>query len=323
MLMAITFGFSLVLGLTLLSTRWVPKLTLKPLPTLPSKDLKSLQAYISAVEQPHHPKPGTEKLLLLPPSQPQKSPTSFLYLHGFSASRQEISPVIENLARSMNSPLFMTRFSGHGLGAEELGETKWTQWIDDALEAYVIGASLGDEMIITCMSTGCALGLYLAHFYPEKIKALILLSPNFSPANPLSFLANGPLGPLMTKLVLGDYRTSEIKDPRQAYFWTTQYRTNVIPEMITLVTAVKNLDFKKIQIPVLTVYTKNDDVVSVQEIEENIPRLPNPRNQIVELSEATNHVLAGDIMNSNLNAKLLRICEEFLKNLDLTEKKAS
>ena len=296
-------------------TRFIPSLERVSFTEKVPLQISAIQAYLLKEEKLFSPKPGTEKVIFFPKSSTGKSKLSFVYLHGFSASRQEASPIFEKVAEQLNSPIFMTRLKGHGLGAEELGSAKKSDWIKDALEAYQIGLRLGDEVVLTCMSTGCALGLYLAYFFPEKIKALIMLSPNYSPADPRSFLALGPLGPLITQTVIGKYRQFKAANSQQAYYWTTRYRTSVIPEMISLVYAAKKLDLSKIKIPILTIYTPFDKVVSAEEIELNSPRLGSNKNKLIPLIETQEHVLGGDIMNPLFNERIINESIDFIKSI--------
>jgi esterase/lipase len=319
----ITLLFLLMLDfilLVLISTRWVAPLKKKKLATKIPPDPSQLQEYLRQRELKIRPKPGTEKKIFQTNPGTSKSKISFVYLHGFTASRHEVSPVFETIAESLGAPLFMTRLHGHGLGQDELGETKKEQWLEDAIEAYRIGLTLGEEVVIACMSTGSALGLYLAYFYPEKIKALILLSPNLAPADPRSFLARGPLGKIITRLFLGKHRQLKAANSRQAYYWTMTYGTPVLTEMISLVTAVKELKFERIKIPTLTLYTPFDDVISASEIESNLPRMGSPLNKLIPLIETQSHVIAGDIMNPMMSERVIKECLDFLVPLLGTQK---
>jgi esterase/lipase len=312
LLVTILFG----IGLVIIFTRMVPPLKkITNLPRIPDT-VAEIFTSLERSENAIGPKPGTEKQIILPLNFTQNADFSMVYFHGFSASRREASPLFEKVASHFSAALYLTRFQGHGLGPDELGSAKGVAWIADAVEAYQIGLKLGNEVVITCMSTGCALGLYLAYFFPDKIKALILLSPNFGPADPKSFLALGPLGPLITRAVVGKYHAFKPANSQQAYYWTFQYGSAVIPEMITLVTAVKNLNLSEIKIPVLTLYTPFDSVVSATEIEKHVPLLGSPKNKLIALVETQEHVLAGDIMNPLMTDKIAKECIDFLKGLD-------
>ncbi len=309
------FSIVVLAVVVLLSTRLNPHLKKTNLLNSPPTDIGKIEHYLEFNESKFNPKPGTEKRIFFNSAQKQKSKLSFVYLHGFSATRQEASPVFEKIASYWAAPIFMTRFFGHGLGPDDLGLAKQEHWIQDAIEAYQIGLSLGDEVILSCMSTGCALGFYLAYFFPEKIKAMILLSPNFAPADPKSFLALGPLGPITTRLVIGPYREFTAANSQQAYYWTCKYDSAVLPEMISLVAAVRNLDLEKIKVPVLTLYTPFDKVISSPEIEKNIPRLGSKINKLIPLVETQEHVIAGNIMNPVMNDKVIGEINSFLKGI--------
>lgn len=315
MFIAGTLLFLIFAGLVIIATRQRTPLEKRELKQLPPSDIIALEDYIKSKERFARPKPGTEKSIYFPRDCKVRKTFSFVYLHGFSATRAEISPVMERVAERWDVPLFFTRFAGHGLSAEALGKSKKDDWIQDALEAYHIGRSLGDEVILTCMSTGCALGLYLAYYFPKKIKALILLSPNFAPADPRAFLAQGSLGELITSAVVGDYHGFTPANSQQAYYWTHRYGSAVLPEMISLVAATREMPLEKIEIPTLTLYTPFDRVIDASEIERQIPRLGSPINKIIALVETQAHVLAGDIMNPIMNEKVIREINQFLEEL--------
>ncbi|MEY4617068.1 MAG: hypothetical protein RJB66_2028 [Pseudomonadota bacterium] len=301
-----------VISTVLLSTRMLKPLKKTSLENPIPGSISEIVTYLESSERFSKPKPGTEKKIFFPNNQIDKAKLSFVYLHGFSASRQETSPVFETLARQWKAPIFMTRFRGHGMGPQDLGDARQEQWIQDALEAYQIGLTLGDEVVLACMSTGCALGLYLGYFFPNKIRAIIMLSPNFAPADSRAFLAAGPLGPLVTKMVVGDYHEFVPTNSEQAYYWTNRYGSAVLSEMISLVTSIKNLDLEKIQIPVLTLYTPFDQVISAPEVERNVARLKSPHNKLVPLIETQEHVIAGNILNPKMNDRVQKEINDFL-----------
>lgn len=144
-----------------------------------------------------------------------------------------------------------------------------------------------------------------------------MMSPNFSPADQRSLLANGPLGSLMTRAIIGPYRTIQPVNDGNAYYWTMKYGSAVIPEMVTLVTAVRNMDLELIKTPTLTLYSPFDEVISVKEIEKTIPRLGGKQNRSVVLSETREHLIAGDIFNPQMNGRVISLVEEFLRESGL------
>jgi hypothetical protein len=60
-------------------------------------------------------KPGTEKSIRWYRGVKKKTPLSIIYFHGFSASRRESSPVVEQVADALGANVFFTRFKGHGM----------------------------------------------------------------------------------------------------------------------------------------------------------------------------------------------------------------
>ncbi|MBT6096855.1 MAG: hypothetical protein HOH05_00610 [Marinovum sp.] len=58
--------------------------------------------------------PGTEKRIIWHGKPHQKTPVSIVYLHGFSASSEEIRPVPDQVAQSLGANLYFARLTGHG-----------------------------------------------------------------------------------------------------------------------------------------------------------------------------------------------------------------
>ena len=61
--------------------------------------------------------PGTEKRIRWSAG---REPTDYaiVYLHGFSATRQELAPMLDRLADALGANLFETRLAGHGRGSD-------------------------------------------------------------------------------------------------------------------------------------------------------------------------------------------------------------
>jgi esterase/lipase len=89
------------------------------------------------------------------PSARNKTPVSLAYLHGFSASRRDISPVVETLARTLGANAYFARLAAHGrTTSEEFATVTAQDWLDDAREALAIGRRIGDRVILMGTSTG-------------------------------------------------------------------------------------------------------------------------------------------------------------------------
>ncbi len=84
---------------------------------------ENLEQYLSQSES-RYPDiiPGTEKALVWADAPGQQTEFAIVFLHGFSASRQEIAPIPQTLAQQLRANLFLTRFTGHGRGSEAMAE---------------------------------------------------------------------------------------------------------------------------------------------------------------------------------------------------------
>jgi esterase/lipase len=51
-----------------------------------------------------------------------KTPCAIVYLHGFSATRQETAPLSDLVAAQLGAYLYYTRLAGHGRGGEAMAE---------------------------------------------------------------------------------------------------------------------------------------------------------------------------------------------------------
>jgi len=69
--------------------------------------------------------PGTEKRIIWHGKPHQKTPVSIVYLHGFSASSEEIRPVPDQVAQSLGANLYFARLTGHGRSGGQWLTQQW------------------------------------------------------------------------------------------------------------------------------------------------------------------------------------------------------
>ena len=269
--------------------------------TRPLSDLGAdFEEKIQNSERMISPISGTEKKIFWADSSKQKTHLSFIYLHGWSASRQEISPVVENVSAKRKANLFMTRLTGHGLGTEGPTSITTQKLLLDAEEAFQVGKKIGEKVIFVGVSTGASLAVYLASRYqaknPQEIAALILISPNFRPHQMTSLLLRGPFGPFFSRMIIGPYYEFIPKNDEQKKYWTTRYTSRALTEMMNLVDGVRRISLATIHIPTLFIYTESDDTISVELAKEKFQELGSEKKKLVSIKSA-NHVLAGKIMS--------------------------
>ena len=115
-----------------------------------------------------------------------------LFLHGWSASVQEISPVDVNIARGLRAHLLRYRLTGHGVAPHERGgdmmrdEATCHALLNDAGVAFQLAALLGKRVVLVGCSTGAVLSAWLAvqPWAAPLVTNLLLLSPCFSLLRP-------------------------------------------------------------------------------------------------------------------------------------------
>ncbi|MEM9647807.1 MAG: alpha/beta hydrolase [Bacteroidota bacterium] len=168
-------------------------------------------------------------------SIPSKTDYSIVYLHGWSASRMEGSPIHETIARRYGCNLFLPRLAGHGLQEQEaMLNLTADQVLESAKEALAVAKQLGNKVIVMATSTGGTLALHLAKG-DKDIEGLVLYSPNIEIYDPNAKLLSGPWGLEMAKLVKkSDYQEYEA-EPEKKKYWTTKYRLEALTHLQALV----------------------------------------------------------------------------------------
>lgn len=260
--------------------------------------------------------PGTEKRIRWAGAAGQRTELALVYLHGFSATRQELAPVPARIASALGANLFETRLAGHGRRDAPLAGVRAEDWLQDGVEALAIGRRLGERIAIMGVSTGATLALALAR-HPDfrSVDTLILVSPNFGPAERGAELLTGPLGPQLARLLLGAERSWEAQTAEQARYWATRYPTASVLEMMRLVHLARRLVGEVRVDNALLVYSPQDSVVSVPQLLAGFDSLPAARKQARPMSggSPSRHVLAGDILAPENNAPLAAAVTAFLR----------
>ena len=278
--------------------RLAGELQAQPLP-------EDLDAWLEASEADVHARfglvPGTEKRIRWRSEPGVKTEYSLVYLHGFSASRVEIAPVPEQVARLLGANLFETRLAGHGRETRRMEDVSAEAWLDDAAEALAIGTAIGEKVILMGTSTGATLAVALAdHELFEAVDSLVLVSPNFGFDDPAADWQTRPFGPLIARATVGEYREFQPLNEAQERYWTTRYPTAALIEMLRLLElALDRVD--AVNVPrTLLVYSSKDIVVSPTKYLEVFERFPVPhkeRFEITETSDPAFHVLTGDVLS--------------------------
>ncbi len=249
-------------------------------------------------------RPGAAKQVIWAGVEGAKTPFSVVYLHGFSASAQEIRPVPDLLARELGANLIYTRYAGHGRSdPDAMGGASATDWIIDTAEALDVARQTGDRVIILATSTGATLAA-LAMTQPDLaqgVAGVAMVSPNFAVNSPAAPLLTFPAARLWVPLIVGPRRGFDPLGPEQAAHWTTDYPTTALLPMARAVQAAGRADLGRVTLPLLVYFSDADQVVRADATRATIARWGGPVTEVPAPGGAgtdpSAHVMAGDILS--------------------------
>ncbi len=264
--------------------------------------------------------PGTEKTIVWAnPTHKARTPLAIVYLHGFAASRQEIAPVVDQLAARLGANLYYTRLTGHGRGSGAMAEATVGDWAQDGVEALAVARQLGERVIVVATSTGGTLATWLlAHGYDQEVAAAILVSPNFAPRDVKSELLLWPWGATIARAVAGPTWRLQPLNEINRRFWTNEFPVAGLLPMMGMVEVTRRAELSRIQTPVLVIYSSKDKVVNSTATEQQFARFGSLRKQLIRLdhsSDPKSHVLAGDAKSPTTNEEVRNLMLEFWQSL--------
>jgi len=272
--------------------------------------------------------PETEKRIVwADPDNPARTPLAVVYIHGFSATRQEIAPVPEQAAERLGANLFATRLRGHGRPGLAMGQPSAERWMEDTIEAMAIGERIGERVLLVGCSTGATLAVWIASWLagdgaygPAKRPpiGLVLVSPNFGAADPRASMMTMPWGLALAEQVIGGTHSWTPGNPEQARFWTWSYPTRALATMQSLVDHVRGMPEGAPDLPTLVIWSTRDQVVDTGAIEAWVAAAPERRTplRITDDVPRGNHVIAGRIMAPSRTDTLVEAIYGFARALE-------
>ena len=234
---------------------------------------------------------------------------SFLYLHGFSATKHEGDSFRYLLPRKYGMNAVFNRMAGHGLqenDAERMStftaESAWNK----ALYDFALAKKLGRKVVLGSCSTGSLLALRLAKLFPDDVAAVLNYSPNMGLPNPNSALLNDQWGLQLIKAISGtEYRiVSERADGIRIVCKPMAYSWESVVQMQHLVeTAISEQELNEIQVPVLNMVWYEDEehqdyVINVAKANAMHEALGGPKKWAT--TAAKEHVIINDQLSKDL-----------------------
>lgn len=291
-------------------------------PKLPAvSELEALTTYVTWQESNHNIKPGNAaEIVWADSSQHNQTEYSIVYLHGFSASKEEGNPAYRYLAKALKANMYLARLADHGVDtiAPMQYFTPDRLW-ESGKEAYAIGQKLGKKVILVGTSTGGSLALQLAATYPE-INSLVLMSPNIAINDDKAWLLNNPWGlQIARKVTGGNERKVDGKSPLYKKFWYTNYRLESVVQLEEMLESSMNTAlFEKVKQPVLMLYyykneAEQDPVVRVDAMLKMFDELGTPakNKQKIALPKTGNHVIGSSITSKDIRG-VEKAMDEFI-----------
>ena len=263
--------------------------------------------------------PNTEKTIVWAYPDKRKTALSVIYLHGFSASRQETAPLSDEIATQLGANLFYTRLSGHGRGGSAMAEASVNDWLNDSQEALQIGAQLGERVIVIATSTGATLATWLATQPQSKsVLAYAMISPNFAPKDPAAQVLTWPWASHFAPLLIGPEHHWQPRNAEQARYRSHRFPTQALLPMMGLVDYVDELPVQNIKTPLLMIYSADDQVVSPAATEQMFARFGSTPKQLLALTDTqddSHHVLAGAILSPRDTPRVAAAIMQFIQPL--------
>lgn len=288
-------------------------------------DLVELENYISQKEDTVQGlKLGNEaKIIWADSFNKSKTPYSIVYIHGFGASEMEGSPVNRLLAEHFGANLYLARLPEHGIKrADAMRHMTAEKLMEGAREAYMIGKSLGDSVIVVGTSMGGALTLNLASEKPD-MKAVVLYSPAVGVNGDMLDQFFEPWRKYYAEnFMFEDGMRNTPREGEKAKYWSEEYHVNSFESLAVLIkSSMNDTTFAKISQPLfLAYYYKNDKeqdfIVSVPKMLDMFEKLGTPEKYKLKeaFPETSDHVIASSITSKDWQG-VLQSTIYFLENI--------
>ena len=270
----------------------------------------NLDAYFAAREAEFDDiKPSVEKRVIWAGDQNAKTEWAVLYVHGFSASSEEIRPVPDHVAQDLGANLIFTRLRGHGRSDDALAEGSVQAWMTDVAEGLNAARVAGRRVLVISTSTGGTLMAAAAQnpTMMQDVAGVVFVSPNFGINNAVASLITWPAARWWLPMIAGARRSFEPRNDAHGIYWTTEYPSVAALPLGALIKAVVALDHSQTSVPALFWYSDQDQVVRSEVTAKIAASWGGPTQVVIPKLGAGDdplaHVISGAIVSSNQTAE--------------------
>ncbi|EOD08274.1 hypothetical protein EMIHUDRAFT_121950 [Emiliania huxleyi CCMP1516] len=300
-----------------------------PLP--PGIGVDGIEAYLSERDERAGPlQPGVSSCVRWAGRRGAATDVAVVFLHGWSASPEEIDPADAEIATQLGANLVRVRLSGHGLAPPERAgrglceQAKCGELLRDAAVSLALGRLAGRRVVLVGCSTGGTLAVWLAcqAWARPALAALVLVSPGFA----LSLAGRAyalfkwpalllPL-PAATRLVhcvAGRTHHVPFVSEEQARVCTMAYPSESVVNLCAVYTSVQLADVAAIgraRLPTLVFANPADPVVSYAAMRCQLAAAAAEFVDVLDSEEP--HVITGRIYSPSTVARVVDRASAFL-----------
>ncbi|WP_341862449.1 alpha/beta fold hydrolase [Gymnodinialimonas sp. 57CJ19] len=263
---------------------------------------------------------GTEARIVWATEPGAQSDVVVLYLHGFSATSEEIRPVPDRVAEALGANLIFARLPGHGRSGVALAEPRAGDWLDETVAMLRLARGIGDRVVVIGTSTGATLASWAASDteMAQDVAAMVLISANYELANPAGALLELPLARVWGPWIAGAERSFEAVNENHEAYWTTAYPTEATVTLGTLLRETRARDYSSVRTPALFMFADTDQVISAPALrafaqgwggEVTLVPVAVPEQG----GDPVHHVIAGDILSPALTDRVVEDVTAWLR----------
>jgi esterase/lipase len=242
------------------------------------------------------------------PASKAKTPIAVVYVHGFSASKGEVRPLPDLVAKALGANLYYTRLTGHGQDGAAMGAATVNDWVNDYAEAMAVGRAIGEKVLIISTSMGGGLTTWglTQPALSENVMGAVFISPNYGVQAAGSEILTAPWGKQLANLIVGKERSFVPVNELHGTLWTPVYPTDAVIPMAGLTALAVAQPVEQIKTPAFFIYSKTDKVIKPELVEAIEAKWGGPKQilAVEKNDDPYSHVIAGDALSPSTTQPL-------------------